>query len=312
MARTITSTPDVRREYRRFHFGRAVGFLLIGLGSSACCALGGCPPPSQYPNARAAIDAVRHSHACSRGLRGEAKLDYLDPEHRVRVDAFYMSTHPQQLRFDLVSPFGTPLSTLTVDSTSFKLLDREARAFYTGTPNACNVEQFLRVPVPPEVLVQLLAGEPPVLQHAPGEAHLEWGSGGYVVEIHGLNDATQRLVFEPEANDWDKPYAEQRIRLTEVEVSQKGVLLYRASLRDYFAVRTAAPRVDPDGLEADIAPSGPPCDAEIPRRIRFEIPLAERDVLLEQKNAEHNPPLLPNSFSQERAPGTHLEVSACH
>lgn len=290
---------------------RRVSTLLAAAISSGCCALGGCPPPSQYPNARAAIDAVRGAHACSRGLRGEAKLDYLDPDHRVRVDAFYLTTQPRELRFDLVSPFGTPLSTLTVDDQRFTLLDREARVFYVGTPNECNVEQFLRVPVPPEVLVQLLAGEPPVLQHHAQDARMTWQGDGYVVEITGLHDAHQRLVFEPEPEDWAKPYAEQRIRLTEVEVSQKGVLLYRATLKDYYAVHTAPPRVDPDGIEADIPPSGPVCDAEIPRRIRFEIPIADRDVLFEQKTAEHNPPLVPNSFAQERQPGVRVQASTC-
>lgn len=301
---------DGKRRDAPFRGALLVGALL-GAVLSGCCAVGGCPPPSQYPNARAAIDAVRGRHACSRGLRGEAKLDYLDPEHRVRVDAFYLTGQPRELRFDLVSPFGTPLSTLTVNETVFTLLDREARAFYKGAPSACNVEQFLRVPVPPEVLVQLLAGEPPVLVHAAEAAQISWHGEGYVVEITSLHDAKQRLVFEPEPKDWDKPYAEQRIRLTEVEVSQQGVLLYRATLRDYFAVHTAKPMVDPDGLEADIPPSGPPCDAEVPRRIRFEIPIAERDVLFEQKNAEHNPPRLPNAFTQERAPGTRLEISTC-
>lgn len=292
-------------------WGQVFARLAAGLVLSGCCALGGCPPPSQYPSARAAIDAVRGAHACSRGLRGEAKLDYLDSERRVRVDAFYLTGHPQQLRFDLVSPFGTPLSTLTVDDASFTLLDREARVFHTGSPNECNVERFLRVPVPPEVLVQLMAGEPPVLQHVAADARLSWKSGGYVVEIDSVNDAHQRLVFEPEPKDWDKPYTDQRIRLTEVEVSQKGVLLYRATLKDYEPVRTAGPRTDPDGLEADIPPSGPECAAEIPRRVRFEIPIAERDVLFEQKTAEHNPPLLPSSFSQERPPGVRVETSSC-
>lgn len=285
--------------------------LSLGLALAGCCALGGCPPPSRYPSARAAIDAVRGAHACSRGLRGEAKLDYLDAEQRIRVDAFYLTAHPRELRFDLVSPFGTPLSTLTVDDEVFTLLDREARVFYRGRPNECNIEQFLRVPVPPDVLVQLMAGEPPVLQHEASDATLSWQGGGYVVEINSLHDAHQRLVFEPEPADWEKAYTEQRIRLTEVEVTQKGVLLYRASLKDYHRVSTAAPRVDPDGLEADVPPSGPPCDAEIPRRIRFEIPIADRDVLFEQKNAEHNPPLLPTSFSQDRPPGVRVEQSTC-
>src|SRR5690606_9350872 len=137
--------------------------------------------------ARAAIERVRSMHSCSRGLRGEAKLDYFDESGRVRVDAYYMSAHPQSLRFDLVSPFGTPLSTLTVDREDFALLDRDARVFYVGQANECNVARFLRVPVPPAVLVQLLAGEAPVLVHTPEQARIAWESEGYVVELDSLH-----------------------------------------------------------------------------------------------------------------------------
>src|SRR5690606_14768443 len=114
---------------------RSWQLLSLALLSSGCCAFGACPPPSQYPTARAAIERVRSMHSCSRGLRGEAKLDYFDESGRVRVDTFYLSAHPQSLRFDLVSPFGTPLSTLTVDRDDFALLDREARVFYVGQAN---------------------------------------------------------------------------------------------------------------------------------------------------------------------------------
>ncbi len=295
----------------RTRFATSRWGLLVGLVHSGCCALAACPPASQYPTARAAIDNVRERHACSRGLRGEAKLDYFDASGRVRVDAYYLSAHPQSLRFDLVSPFGTPLSTLTVDRDQFALLDREARVFYVGQANACNVGRFLRVPVPPEVLVQLLAGEAPILVHNPEQSRIAWEGGRYVVEIESLHGASQRLEFEPFESDFDKPYGEQRLRLIEVAVTQQGVLLYSAQLRDHFPVSTAAPRVDPDGLEADIPPSGPSCRAEIPRRIRFEIPVADRDVVFEQTSAEHNPPLLPNSFTQEQPPGVRRETSSC-
>lgn len=279
--------------------------------SVGCCALGSCPPVSQYPTGRAAIEQVRLAHSCSRGLRGEATLDYLDPERRVRVDAFYQVANPNRVRFDLVSPLGTPLSTLTVTDHEFRLLDREAREFHVGVPNTCNVERFLRVPVPPEVLVQLLSGVPPVLAHDPADEQITWEGDTYVVTIKGEHDATQRLTFELVGGDHDKPYAEQRLRLREVQVSQAGVELYRAELRDYARAKMAGPRVDPDGLERPIAPSGPSCVAEIPQRIRFEIPTSERDVVFEQKNAEHNPPLLADSFSQEKPPGVRQETSVC-
>lgn len=285
--------------------------LLVGLSTFGCCGFGACPPASQYPTARAAIDKVRDTHACVHGLRGEASLDYFDPERRVRVNSYYQVAHPANLRFDLVSPLGTPLSTLTVDESEFRLLDREARAFHVGVPNACNVERFLRVPVPPEVLVQLLAGVPPVLAHAPEDAHIGWEDGGYVVSVTGDHGTNQRLVFEIVPTDHDKPYAEQRLRLTEVRVAQKGVTLYRAELRDYASAKMASARRDPDGLEPTILPSGPTCGSEVPRRIRFEIPISERDVVFEQKNAEHNPPLVADVFRQEQPPGVRRETSVC-
>jgi hypothetical protein len=285
-----------------------IGGAFIGLG---CCALGGCPPASQYPTARAAIEQVRHTHECSRGLRGEATFDYFDPERRVRVDAFYQVAHSNRVRFDLISPLGTPLSTVAVDEAQFTLLDRQARVFHVGVPNACNVERFLRVPVPPEVLVQLLSGVPAVLAHHAADEHIMWQDGNYVAVIEGEHGASQRLVFELVSEDREKPYAQQRLRLIEVSVSQGGVLLYRAELRDYAVTKTAEPRLDPDGLEPPISPSGPPCRAEVPRRIRFEIPISERDVVFEQKNTEHNPPLLPDAFTQEKPPGARRETSVC-
>jgi hypothetical protein len=211
----------------------------------------------------------------------------------------------------LVSPLGTPLSTLTVNATEFMLLDRAARAFHVGVPNACNIERFLRVPVPPEVLVQLLAGVPPVLRHDPVAERITWEDGTYVVTITGEHGTSERLSFEIVDEDRAKPYTQQRLRLSEVSVAQEGVELYRAELRDYASAKMAGPRVDPDGLESPVQPSGPPCTAEIPRRIRFEIPISERDVVFEQKNAEHNPALLSDAFNQEKPPGVRRETSVC-
>lgn len=268
-------------------------------------------PPSQYPSARLALDRVRTQHACSRGLRAEAKLDYFDKSGRVRVGAFLMAAHPSQVRFDLVSPFGTPLATLTSDGTSFALLDQKDKSFHVGPANQCAVERFLRVPIPPDALVQLLSGEAPILSHRPEDARIGWEAGNYVVRIQSAHDASEHIVLEPLEADLLRPYTEQRLRVREVSVSQGGVELYRAELRDYRAVRAAGPRTDPEGIEPEVPPSGPACDVEVPHTIRFRVPLENRDVLLEQSRVEHNPPLIDGVFEQQQPPGSQLRTSTC-
>lgn len=309
--------PTSSKAYERIEFGRAaqlgLGALLLvaTFGLQGCCALGGCAPASMFPTARAAIDAMRGQQQCSRALRGEARLDYFGDAGRAKVSAFFMSQHPQNLRFDLVSPFGTPLATLTSNNHSFALLDREHKVYYVGPAAECNVERFLKVPIPPEALVQLLAGEAPVLVHEPGDAQIEWSGGRYVVRIASKHGAQQVIEFEVPREDRELPYDQQRLRLRQVRVSQQGVELYRVELRDYARAAMAGPRVDPEGIEADLPPSGPQCQAEAPHRLRFVIPISDQDVAFDQKELEHNPPLIESAFTQQPPPGVRIERSLC-
>ncbi len=279
--------------------------------ASACCGFGGCPPQSAFPDAQSALDSARAAQMCSRGLRGEAKLDYIDDKGRVRVKAFFLAQHPQNLRLDILSPLGGSLATFTADDKLFALLDQEQGAFHVGPAHQCNVERFLRVPVPPDVLVQLMAGEAPVLVHEPEQASISWDSGRYVIEIQSKHGASQTIELEPRASDWDKPYSQQRLRVVGVSVRQQGVELYRAELSDHSAARTAAPREDPLGIEEPIPPSGPQCRAEVPGTLRFVVPLSERDVVFEYEQVEHNPPLTPGVFRQSPPGGVKLMRALC-
>jgi hypothetical protein len=150
-----------------------------------------------------------------------------------------------------------------------------------------------------------------VLVHAPADAKVSWEAGNYVVQITGSHQASERIVLSPLDEDWSKPYQEQRLRVSEVSVSQAGVELYHAELRDYRSVRTASPRRDPEGLEPDVPASGPSCGAEVPHAIRFRVPVDDRDVLFEQSGVEHNPPLIPGVFHQEQPAGSVRRNSAC-
>jgi hypothetical protein len=165
--------------------------------------------------------------------------------------------------------------------------------------------------VPPAVLVQLMSGEAPVLVHEPEQASIDWSAGRYVIEITSKHGASETIELEPRAADWDKPYGEQRLRVVGVTVRQQGAELYRAELSDHRQARTAAPRVDPLGIDDPIPPTGPQCFAEVPGTLRFVVPLSERDVVFEYSHVEHNPPLTPGVFEQTPPGGVKLMRAMC-
>jgi Outer membrane lipoprotein LolB len=286
-------------------------WLASALLAVGCLPFGAAAPASQFPTADQALASLTAQHECSRALRGEAKLDTFDEHGRLRVGALFMLQHPQSLRLDLLSPLGGTLATLTSDGERFALLSVKDKAFHIGSASQCNVERFLQVPVPPPALAQLMAGEAPVLVHEPGQARIAWQGEGYRIEIDSLHGAHEVIELQPHAADFSKPYAQQRLRVTRVLVEQQGVTLYEAELSEFAARPTAKPRIDPLGIDAPVPLSGPACNAEVPARIRFLIPLSERDVIFEASSVEHNPPLIEGVFRQQPPAGVSLKPSPC-
>ena len=276
--------------------------------STACAAP---PPASRFPNAQAALDRMRASSSCSRALTSDAKIDYFGDAGRIRGRLLYVVAVPDKLRLDVVSPFGATVSTLTSDGHQFALFDLRQKQFLRGPANACNLGRFTHVPLPPAALVQLLRGEAPVLVHTPSAATIAWESGEYVVRIQSTRDATEEIHLQPLSQDYTLPYAEQRLRVTEVRVLQQGIELYRAQLVGHRAAKMSGPRLDPDGLDPPTPPSGPHCEAEVPGRLRLQVPDGDQDVILENVDATHNPPLDPHVFEQAPPGGVDVRYSPC-
>lgn len=281
------------------------GLLLVALGCHRAA------PASRIPSARDAIDRMRASAACSRGLVGEGRFDYFGDEGRVRAKSLYVVARPNQLRLDVLSPMGGIVSTLTSDGQRFAFADQRQRVFLQGAANECNLERVLEVPLPPEALGELLTGLAPILAHRPETARIGWDSGSYLLELTGEHEATERVRLVPRDEDWNRPWQEQRLRVLKVSVSQRALVLYSAELGEHRAASTAAPRVDPDGIEPDVLPSGPSCDAEVPRHLRFEVPGEGRDIIFEQSEVAHNPPLSPELFTQVVPQGMRVQRSPC-
>ncbi len=268
-------------------------------------------PPSRFPDAASLLARLKQQQQCSRGLAGEGKIDYFGKEGRVRGSLLFMVQSPDSVRLDVVSPFGATLSTLTSDGRRFSLLDLRQKVFLRGPASACNLAQFTRVPMPPHALVSLLRGEPPVLVHEPPQATLSWEAGRYVVRINSKHQASQEIAVSPADADYDKPFSEQQLSLASVEVKQQSYVLYRAELEQHEAASTALPRVDPDGLDPDVPPSGPACRAAVPRRLHLEVPAEEQDLVLAVSELAHNPPLVPGAFEQEPPGGVVVRPSPC-
>lgn len=286
----------------------ALGAALVAALASACAAP---PPASQFPSAQAALDRMRATTACSRALTSDAKIDYFGDAGRVRGSLLYVVAVPDKLRLDVVSPFGATVSTVTSNGTRFSLFDLRQKQFLRGPANACNLGRFTHVPVPPAALVQLLRGEAPVLVHDDKGASIAWESGEYVVRIQSTRGATEEIHLEPLKQDYSLPFGEQRVRVTEVRVVQQGVELYRAQLVGHRPAKMSGPRVDPDGLDPPVPPSGPSCQSEVPGRLRLQVPDGNQDVILENVDVSHNPPLSPNVFEQSPPGGVELRYSSC-
>jgi hypothetical protein len=251
------------------------------------------------------------TYACSRGVTAEAKLDYIGPGGRIRGNVLYLAQSPTRLRLDLFSPFGAMLSTLTSDGASFRLADMRQREFWRGPANACNLARFTRIRLPPAVLVDLFRGEAPVLKHAGSPAQVAWEGGRYVVRVAGAHGAAERIELEPIPADFARPWDEQRVRVLGVAVEQQGVPLYSVTMADHAKTLTAPTRVDPDGIDPPLPPSGPACEAELPRRLHIEVPGEDHDLVIAVVEASHNPPLPPGVFTQEAQPGMRTLTSSC-
>jgi hypothetical protein len=255
---------------------------------------------------------MKETYACANGVQGTAKIDHFSPKGRIRGDLYLLAVNPDRVRFDVVSPFGATLYTLTSDGDRFQMLDIKEKEFLHGPSSPCNLARLTQVPVPAHALVALLRGEAPVLVHKPAGASLSWDKDGfYKLLIQSTRDAAEEIHLEIRPDDIDKPWQEQRVRVADVRVMQRGIDLYHAELRAHQSAKTAPPRTDPDGLEAPVPPSGPSCDAEIPRSIRMRVPNTEEDVIFQYKEAKWNPPLLPGAFDQPVPGGVRKVYVTC-
>jgi hypothetical protein len=282
-----------------------ISVALMGCGAAA-------PPGSQVPSAQAALDRLRATGRCEVAIQATAKIDDSGEHGRVRGDLLMFAAVPARMRMDAISPFGSTLLTLTSDGRGFSLADFRAKRFLQGPATACNIARLTHVPVPPHALVDLLRGQAPLLKHAPEGATVVWSSRGYyLIKVTSTRDATEELHIAPRPDDWNKPWTDQRMRLLDVTVRQYGDVLYHADLGNHSVAAMGKERVDALGVDPPLPPSGPFCDAEIPKHIHLEVPGPNDDVAFRYDEITWNPPLPDGIFRQPTPAGLNAESVEC-
>jgi hypothetical protein len=282
---------------------------LVSLVSLGCTS---APPPSQLPNAEAAIDRMRATSSCGNAVQADAKLDHFASDSgRIRTELLFIASRPARMRMDALAPVVGTVLTLTTDGDKFQLADLRNHQFLYGPATPENIARVSHLPMPLHPFISLLMGRAPVLKHdaqnlaAPSIA---WEGGGfYVVKIPGNNDAIEEIHLVPSPDDWKKPWGEQRMRVLDVQVTQRGVLLYHVELDTHEKTTMSPPAACDDVCKATgetpTPPSGPVCEAELPRRIHVEVPPFSADELFRYDKVVWNPPIDASTFSQQQPQG---------
>jgi outer membrane lipoprotein-sorting protein len=288
---------------------RLIAGVCAAMGLNACSV---SPPASQFPNGQAALDRMKATFECARGVQGNAKIDDFGDRGRLRGDIMLFASDPARVRFDVVSPFGVLLATLTSDGQRFTFFDMKNKVFYEGPPTACNIGRLTQVQIPADPLVKLLRGEAPLLVHDPQAPTIKWdGAGFYVVTVPSTHQAVEQIHIEPIKEDFNLPWQQQRVRVLQVSVSQAGFIHYKADLLDHAPASTMPPRHDAEGIDDDIAPSGPACRLDVPRRIHVEMVNSGEDLRVRYQDIGLNPPLPEGVFTQPVPGGVRRQFVNC-
>lgn len=277
--------------------------LLVSVGFLGACA---AAPHARFPSTEEALLRLLRQSDCSRAVTGEARLVVQAPIGGASTQMLYKAKAPDHLRFDLYSEFGVTLATFTTDSKKYALYNLSERSFAYGPARTCSLEEFTQVPIPPFSLVEILRGRPPLLEHDPRRTEIRYArpwfsEARYVVKLWGEHETFEKIEFSVHPEDRERPLSQQRLRLLSVRIEQAGSLLYRADLSDYRPGRREPIVATPEEKEMGIAPpppSGPACESELPGRIKFKVPGRSYTLVLETKQASHNPPIGDADFTQ--------------
>jgi hypothetical protein len=135
----------------------AAGLLLL-----ASCAVTPVPRLAAPPDPEAVRSRLLHEEATTRTVRGLARLAFDGPQGSGSAQQVVVVALPDRARVEALTPLGTTALVATVRSDELRVDSPLRHEYWTGRATRQAVGRLLTVPVPPEPLLRLLAGLPPL------------------------------------------------------------------------------------------------------------------------------------------------------
>jgi outer membrane biogenesis lipoprotein LolB len=152
-------------------------------------------PLDAYGNARDLVADMLALRAKAKSFRIAGTIDYFGAQ-RVQGKVYLFAMPPKRLRVELVSPLGSTLASLTAVDGRFAMSDEREGRYYDGEAAPCNLARLIRIPLPAEDVIRVLAGGTPVID---GPSEVTWDKAGhYDVLIRGDGGREQRLEIGPD------------------------------------------------------------------------------------------------------------------
>jgi outer membrane lipoprotein-sorting protein len=252
----------------------------VRAGLLLLCVAGGCataPIRRDYPppTTEDLVAALQQRAARIRSLRGEARVESRGRSATVLLAA----ERPGRLRFDVLSPFGSPLASLATDGKSVGYFDRGAGRFVRGPARACTLAWTVRLPLSPDDAVEVLLGSVPLMPAASSDVSWDERAGLEVLRVRAPDGAVEEIRLGGPAGAWT---------------------VRAAQLRD----RAGRPRWRVEHDEWRVLGGFP-----MPRRTRVSD--GENDVRLRYRDEEVNVPLPPGIFGTGAPPGVPVQEADC-
>jgi len=226
--------------------------------------------PYAAPTAQELTAAVRARGLRVSSLRGETRMSHRSSQGKVKATVRLMARRGGSLRFDVVSPFDTPLATLVVSGGRFALIDAEKNRHFHGPAAPCNIARLLQVMLEPDDILTILGGSTPLISHQRASVAWDARAGAEVLTLSGPA-AVQTVRLDGYGRRWDLLSSEVRTSAGElvlrVEASDqrevKGLRLPRA-------IHVSQPKL---GAELDLTFKQEEVNLELPEGA-FELPAA--------------------------------------
>ena len=192
---------------------------------------GPTPTPEQL------LEKSRSYSASVTSILGEAKVDYFDrnagAQGRIKGKTLFLIERPRNLRFDVLTPFDSPIATLVSDGKCLSLLDLNQKVFYQGAPTAENLGKLFQLSFEDQDIIKALLGETPLLQ-APATSEVTAARGEWVLTLTKEREV-QVLRFDA-----------QSYQLLSSTLSQNGAVQVKITYEGYEAIegtKAVLPRV---------------------------------------------------------------------